>query len=46
LILRTLGALSITLHTGEPARSARHPLPKSKSVNLDSLLNNLRRKNS
>lgn len=44
LILRTLGALSITLQTAETARSTRHPLSKNKPVNLDSLLDNLRRK--
>ena len=46
LILRALAALNITLQIGEAVRDSRHPLPRNRPVNLDSLLNNLRRKNS
>jgi len=43
LILRTLDALNIILQTGEIARSAGRSPRKNETVDLASLLNNLRR---
>jgi y4mF family transcriptional regulator len=44
LILRTLDALNIALQTDEPTHNAKRASRKNKTVNLDSLLANLRQK--
>lgn len=44
LILRAFDALNIALQTVEDPRSTKRSARKNKTVNLDSLLNNLRKK--
>jgi HTH-type transcriptional regulator/antitoxin HipB len=44
LLLRTLDALNIALQTGEGPPNAKRVSHKNKTVNLDSLLANLRQK--
>ena len=46
LILRALDALNIALQTVEGPRSTKRSPGENKTVNLDSLINNLRRKKS
>jgi HTH-type transcriptional regulator / antitoxin HipB len=44
LLLRTLDALNIALKTDDGPQNVKRAPHKNKAVNLDSLLNNLRRK--